>query len=118
MSAFGGACIFVTGHGADGVHGATTEETRRFIEFAAEYGFDGILVEGWNLGWDGNWYENGDVFSFTEAYPDFDIEALADYARQKASDLSVTTKHPAISAIMKTSLRMLLTYMSGSAIAL
>ena len=69
--------------GRDGVHGATTEETRRFIEFAAEYGFDGILVEGWNLGWDGNWYENGDVFSFTEAYPDFDIEALADYARQK-----------------------------------
>jgi alpha-glucosidase len=69
--------------GRDGVHGATNEETRRYIDFAAKYGFAGVLVEGWNIGWDGSWYENGDVFSFTEAYPDFDIEALSEYARSK-----------------------------------
>jgi alpha-glucosidase len=61
-------------------HGATTEETRKYIDFAARYGFDGVLVEGWNIGWDGDWYSNGNVFSFTEAYPDFDLEAIADYA--------------------------------------
>ncbi|GAB4522932.1 MAG: glycoside hydrolase family 97 protein [Amphiplicatus sp.] len=69
--------------GRDGVHGATTEETKRYIDFAAKYGFKGVLVEGWNVGWDGDWYNNGDVFSFTEAYPDFDIEDVAAYAREK-----------------------------------
>ncbi len=64
-------------------HGATTANTRRYIDFAAENGFDGVLVEGWNVGWDGNWFDNGDVFSFTEPYPDFDIKAVADYAREK-----------------------------------
>ncbi len=66
--------------GRDGIHGATTEEARRYIDFAAEHGFDGVLVEGWNIGWDGNWYENGDVFSFTESYPDFDLQAVTDHA--------------------------------------
>ncbi|MBB5519707.1 glycoside hydrolase family 97 protein [Amphiplicatus metriothermophilus] len=69
--------------GRDGVHGATTEEAKRYIDFAAKYGFKGVLVEGWNVGWDGDWYNNGDVFSFTEAYPDFDIEEVAAYAREK-----------------------------------
>ncbi|MGH8168320.1 MAG: glycoside hydrolase family 97 catalytic domain-containing protein, partial [Woeseiaceae bacterium] len=64
-------------------HGATTEETKRYIDFAAKYGFDGVLVEGWNIGWDGDWYSNGDVFSFTEAYPDFDLEEITDYAAEK-----------------------------------
>lgn len=64
-------------------HGATTENTKRFIDFAAKYGFDGVLVEGWNLGWDGNWYDNGEQFNFTEPYPDFDLEGLAKYARDK-----------------------------------
>ncbi|MEX2124061.1 MAG: glycoside hydrolase family 97 protein [Woeseia sp.] len=64
-------------------HGATTEETRRYMDFAAKYGFDGVLVEGWNIGWDGDWFSNGDVFSFTEAYPDFDIEEITDYAAEK-----------------------------------
>lgn len=64
-------------------HGATTEETKRYIDFAAKYGFDGVLVEGWNEGWDGSWFHNGDVFSFTKAYPDFDLPALADYAQNK-----------------------------------
>ena len=64
-------------------HGATTANTKRHIDFAAEHGFDGVLVEGWNTGWDGDWFNNGAIFSFTESYPDFDIEAVADYARDK-----------------------------------
>lgn len=69
--------------GRDGVHGANTEETMGYIDFAAKYGFAGILVEGWNVGWDGSWFVNGDVFSFTETYPDFDIKRLSAYARKK-----------------------------------
>ncbi|MEO0558686.1 MAG: glycoside hydrolase family 97 protein, partial [Bacteroidota bacterium] len=68
-------------------HGATTENTRRYIDFAAEHGFDGVLVEGWNTGWDGDWTANGDVFSFTEPYPDFDLDGLAAYAREKGTRL-------------------------------
>ncbi len=64
-------------------HGATNDNTKRYIDFAAEHGFDGVLVEGWNTGWDGNWIENGEKFNFTTAYPDFDIEMLAKYARDK-----------------------------------
>lgn len=64
-------------------HGATTENTKRYIDFAAENGFDGVLVEGWNIGWDGSWFDNGDVFSFTQSYPDFDLKALGDYALSK-----------------------------------
>jgi alpha-glucosidase len=64
-------------------HGATTAETKRYIDFAAKNGFDGVLVEGWNVGWDGDWYTNGDVFSFTQAYPDFDLEGLAAYAAER-----------------------------------
>ncbi|RYV03222.1 alpha-glucosidase [Shewanella sp. OPT22] len=64
-------------------HGATTENTKKYIDFAAEHGFDGVLVEGWNKGWDGSWFLNGDVFSFTESYPDFDIKELADYAKKR-----------------------------------
>ena len=61
-------------------HGATTENTKRYIDFAAEHGFDHVLVEGWNVGWDENWYESGAVFSFTEPMEDFDLEELASYA--------------------------------------
>ena len=69
------------GSGPD--HGATTAEARRYIDFAATHGFDGVLVEGWNTGWDGNWIANGAVFSFTQPYPDFDLEGVASYAREK-----------------------------------
>lgn len=68
-------------------HGATNDETKRYIDFAAKYGLDGVLVEGWNIGWDGSWFHNGDVFSFTESYPDFDLPALAKYAKQKGVKL-------------------------------
>jgi alpha-glucosidase len=64
-------------------HGATTAETKRYIDFAAANGFRGVLVEGWNKGWDGDWFARGDEFSFTEPYADFDISALAAYAKKK-----------------------------------
>ncbi len=64
-------------------HGATTANTKKYIDFAAENGFGGVLVEGWNVGWDGSWIENGDLFSFTEPYADYDLPALAAYARDR-----------------------------------
>ncbi|MGJ8593804.1 MAG: glycoside hydrolase family 97 protein [Aquaticitalea sp.] len=67
-----------------GKHGATTENTKRYIDFAAKHGFDGVLVEGWNVGWEdwfGNWKE--DVFDFTTPYPDFDIDEVNRYAKSK-----------------------------------
>lgn len=64
-------------------HGATNENVRKHIDFAAKHGFGGVLVEGWNVGWDGDWFGNGEDFSFTRSYPDFDLEALSRYARSK-----------------------------------
>ncbi len=64
-------------------HGATNENVRKHIDFAARHGFGGVLVEGWNVGWDGDWFGNGEDFSFTQSYPDFDLEALSRYARSK-----------------------------------
>ena len=64
-------------------HGATTEYTKRMIDFAAKNGFGGVLVEGWNKGWDGDWFGRGFEFSFTEPYPDFDIAGVTRYARSK-----------------------------------
>ncbi len=68
-------------------HGATTANTRRYIDFAAANGLGGVLVEGWNLGWDGDWIANRDAFSFTEPYPDYDLRGLAAYAQQKGVEL-------------------------------
>ncbi|WP_395045269.1 glycoside hydrolase family 97 protein [Flavobacterium sp.] len=67
-----------------GRHGATTENTKRYIDFASKNGFDGVLVEGWNTGWEdwfGNWKE--DVFDFTTPYPDFDLKEVNSYAKSK-----------------------------------
>jgi alpha-glucosidase len=64
-------------------HGATTANTRRHIDFAAKHGFRGVLVEGWNLGWDGDWPGSGAEFSFTKPYPDFDLKGLAAYASER-----------------------------------
>ena len=69
--------------GSGAKHGATTENAMRYIDFAARHGFDGVLVEGWNTGWDGDWVNNGSIFSFIEAYDDFDLRAVAAYARKK-----------------------------------
>ena len=70
-------------------HGATTENTRRYIDFAAANGFGGVLVEGWNVGWDGDWIQNRNAFSFTRAYPDYDLPALAAYAKSRGIRLIV-----------------------------
>ncbi len=67
-----------------GKHGATTENTKKYIDFAAKHGFDGVLVEGWNVGWEdwfGNWKEN--VFDFVTPYPDFNVEEVKKYAQSK-----------------------------------
>ena len=64
-------------------HGATTENTQRYIDFAASHGFGGVLVEGWNYGWDTDWTRHGDQFSFTRSYPDYDFEGLCRYARER-----------------------------------
>ncbi|GAA4035306.1 glycoside hydrolase family 97 protein [Parerythrobacter jejuensis] len=64
-------------------HGATTARAKEYIDFAAEHGFRGVLIEGWNIGWDGNWFGNGRDYSFTESYPDFDLEQVAAYAKSK-----------------------------------
>lgn len=69
---------------ASGKHGATTENTKRYIDFAAKHGFDGVLVEGWNVGWEdwfGNWKE--DVFDFTTPYPDYNLAEVNAYAKSK-----------------------------------
>ncbi|MCP4593437.1 MAG: glycoside hydrolase family 97 protein [bacterium] len=73
----------VSSWGSGVKHGATTANTRRYLDFAAEHGFDGVLVEGWNVGWDGDWGANGELFSFTTPYPDYDLASLADYARER-----------------------------------
>jgi alpha-glucosidase len=70
-------------------HGATTENTRRYIDFAAGNGLGGVLVEGWNVGWDGDWIQNRNAFSFTQAYPDYDLATLAAYAKEKGVRLIV-----------------------------
>jgi alpha-glucosidase len=64
-------------------HGATNANVKRYIDFAAKNGFGGVLAEGWNRGWDGDWIANGKHFSFTESYPDFDLQQLSAYAREK-----------------------------------
>jgi hypothetical protein len=67
--------------GQQETHGATTERTKRYLDFAAEHDIDGVLVEGWNVGWE-SWLED-DNFSFTESYPDFDLEEVTEYADEK-----------------------------------
>ncbi|WP_363318493.1 glycoside hydrolase family 97 catalytic domain-containing protein [Algoriphagus sp.] len=68
----------------NGKHGATTENVKKYIDFAAEHGFDGVLVEGWNEGWE-DWFGNSkdEVFDFISPYPDFDLEGIAHYAKSK-----------------------------------
>ena len=61
-------------------HGATTERTKEYIDFAAAHNIQAVLVEGWNKGWDGNWMKNSTGFSFTEAYPDYDFDEVMKYA--------------------------------------
>lgn len=68
-------------------HGATTANVKRYIDFAAANGFKGVLVEGWNVGWDGNWFGNGNDFDFARPTPDFDMAFLSAYAKKKGIHL-------------------------------
>ncbi|RDY58092.1 glycoside hydrolase family 97 protein [Flagellimonas nanhaiensis] len=69
---------------SNGRHAANTEKVKRYIDFAAEHGFSQVLVEGWNVGWE-DWFGKSKdyVFDFLTPYPDFDVEALRDYAMEK-----------------------------------
>lgn len=67
--------------------GATTAEAKRHIDFAAKHGFKGVLVEGWNVGWDTDWYNDGSNFSFTKPVKGFDIKEVAEYGRKKGVGL-------------------------------
>lgn len=68
----------------NGRHGATTAHVKEYIDFAAEHGFDQVLVEGWNIGWE-DWFGNSKdyVFDFVTPYPDFDVDELREYAQSK-----------------------------------
>ena len=68
-------------------HGATTENAKKYIDYCAEYGIGGLLIEGWNKGWDGDWTKNGHLFNFTSAYDDFNIREIAAYAQDKGVEL-------------------------------
>ncbi|MEG2366328.1 MAG: glycoside hydrolase family 97 protein, partial [Alistipes sp.] len=68
----------------NGTHGATTAKVKHYIDFAAAHGFDAVLVEGWNIGWE-DWFGNMKdyVFDFVTPYPDFDLPAIEAYAHSK-----------------------------------
>ena len=64
-------------------HGATTAHVKRYIDFASKNEIPNVLVEGWNIGWDGDWFGNGNDMNFSQPTEDFDADALAIYARRK-----------------------------------
>jgi len=68
----------------NGKHAANTEHVKEYIDFASEHGFDAVLVEGWNEGWE-DWFGKSKdyVFDFVTPYPDFDVEAIHEYAQSK-----------------------------------
>lgn len=89
----------------NGKHGATTENTKRYIDFAAKHGFDGVLVEGWNVGWEdwfGKWKE--EVFDFVTPYPDFNVPELQNYASEKG--VKIIMHHETSSSVTNYERRM------------
>lgn len=72
----------------NGTHAANNQKVRRYIDFAAQHGFDQVLVEGWNIGWE-DWFDNSKdyVFDFMTPYPDFDLKGLNEYAHSKGVKL-------------------------------
>ncbi len=81
-----------------GRHAANNDNVRRYIDFAAEHGFDQVLVEGWNVGWE-DWFGHTKdyVFDFVTPYPDFNIEALNNYAHEK--DVRLMMHHETSSSV-------------------
>lgn len=81
---------------------------KEYIDFAAENGFDAVLVEGWNEGWEDNWaYGKEKIYSFTKAYPDFNVEELQAYAKARGIKSSCIMKLPLQRWIMKDNWMML-----------
>jgi alpha-glucosidase len=68
-------------------HGATTTNAFRYINAAAALGIRGLLIEGWNEGWDGDWTQNGALMNHLQPYPDFDIHAITSYAASKGIEI-------------------------------
>jgi glucan 1,4-alpha-glucosidase len=88
-----------------GKHGANTANVKRYIDFASSHGFDGVLVEGWNQGWEdwfGNWKE--DVFDFVSPYPDYDIKELTRYAKER--NVKIIMHHETSGAVTNYERRM------------
>lgn len=83
----------------NGTHGAHTAHVKEYIDFAAEHGFDAVLVEGWNEGWEDNAaYIKEQIYSFTHAYPDFDVEELQRYASAKG--VKIIMHHESTSSVI------------------
>ncbi len=68
-------------------HGATTEHAKQYIDAAVRLGISGVLIEGWNDGWEGDWLENGVNNKFSVSTPDFDLDEVASYARAKKIEI-------------------------------
>ncbi len=83
----------------NGHHGANTAHVKEYIDFAAENGFDAVLVEGWNEGWEDNSaYVKDQIYSFTKAYPDFDVQELHRYAEAKG--VKIIMHHETTSSVI------------------
>ena len=84
---------------SNGHHGANTKHVKEYIDFAASNGFDAVLVEGWNEGWEDNSaYVKENIYSFTKAYPDFDVKALHKYAASK--NIKIIMHHETSSSVI------------------
>ncbi|WP_027136764.1 glycoside hydrolase family 97 protein [Gaetbulibacter saemankumensis] len=72
----------------NGTHAANNEKVKRYIDFASDHGFDGVLVEGWNQGWE-DWFGHSKdyVFDFMTPYPDFDVQEIHNYAKLKGVEM-------------------------------
>ncbi len=80
-------------------HGANTAHVKEYIDFAAEHGFDAVLVEGWNHGWEDNHaFIKEKIYSFTESYPDFDVKELSRYAKSKG--VKIMMHHETTSSVV------------------
>ncbi len=83
----------------NGRHGANTKHVKEYIDFAAANGFDAVLVEGWNEGWEDNQaYRKEHIYNFTKAYPDFDVKELQAYANSK--NVKIIMHHESTSSVV------------------
>ncbi|MFK8274367.1 glycoside hydrolase family 97 protein [Capnocytophaga cynodegmi] len=84
---------------SNGHHGANTSHVKKYIDFASKNGFDAVLVEGWNEGWEDNVaYHKEKIYSFTKSYPDFDVKELQNYAQSKG--VKIIMHHETTSSVI------------------